>query len=256
MLLAIDVGNSNINLGLFKEKELRLVCTLSTDPSRTADQYAVEIRGAMKLRGGDLSAVTGAVIGSVVPALTSVLKNAVSLLCGVDALILGPGVTHGLDVRIDEPSQLGADLIAGAVGALAFFLTPCLVMDLGTATKISVLDKNGSYRGCTISAGVKISLNALAEKTAQLPHIDLGAADCPAFGTNTVQCMQAGTLLGTASMLDGLCDRIETYLGEPIASVVATGGLSGAIVPHCKRKAKIVPELILQGLRVIYERNM
>ena len=118
MLLAIDVGNSNINLGLFKEKELRLVCTLSTDPSRTADQYAVEIRGAMKLRGGDLSAVTGAVIGSVVPALTSVLKNAVSLLCGVDALILGPGVKYGLDVRIDEPSQLGADLIAGAVGAL------------------------------------------------------------------------------------------------------------------------------------------
>ncbi|MBR4745076.1 MAG: type III pantothenate kinase [Oscillospiraceae bacterium] len=255
MILTIDIGNSNVNVGLFEGENLVSVFTFSTDTKRTAEQYAIELKAAAELKGQSLASVDGAIISSVVPPLTSTAKKAVKLLCGVDALVLGPGVKNGLNIKIDNPAQLGADLVADAVGALAHYPTPCLVIDLGTATKISVIDKAGAYRGCTISAGVKISLAALADKTAQLPAIDLSVSECPAYGTNTVHSMQAGILLGTACMLDGLCDRIEDSLGEKIASVVATGGISGNIIPHLKRKVDYAPYLILEGLRVIYEKN-
>lgn len=255
MLLAIDIGNTNVNIGLFDGEELLLVSTLATDTTRTSDQYAIEMKAAAELRGQSYAKADGAIISSVVPSLTSTMKRAVKLLCGTEALVLGPGVKNGLNIKTDNPAQLGADLVAGAVGALSRFPTPCLVLDLGTATKISVLDAEGAYRGCTISAGVKISLGALADKTAQLPSIDLSVASCPAFGTNTIHSMQAGILLGTASMLDGLCDRIEKSLGEPVASFVATGGLSGSIIVHCEHKIEHAPHLILEGLRVIYDKN-
>ena len=255
MLLAVDVGNSNINFGVFQEKRLLFVSNLATETNRTAVQYALEFKAGFELQGISPAVIDGAVISSVVPELTDTMKKAIRLFCDVQAIVLGPGVKNGLNIKTDNPAQLGADLVAGAVGALAKYPMPCLVLDLGTATKISVLDVRGAYLGCTISAGVKISLSALSGKTAQLPMVDLSVEECPAYGTNTVHSMQAGILLGTASMLDGLCDRIEQSLGKKAASVVATGGLAGFIVRHCRRDVIYDPTLIMEGLRVIYEKN-
>lgn len=255
MLLTIDIGNTNVTVGVYKEKELVFLTRLATDTRRTGAQYALELNQIASLSGLSMQKVTGAIISSVVPELTDVLCQAVHMLCGKQAKVLGPGLKNGLNIKIDNPAQLGADLVAGAVAAVNRFLLPCLVIDLGTATKISVLDKKGNYRGCTISAGVGLSLKALATSAAQLPTVNLDVSSCPAFGTNTVSSMQAGILLGTASMLDGLCDRIEEELGEPVATIVTTGGRAGTIAKYCKKKNICEPNLVLDGLRIIYEKN-
>lgn len=255
MILTVDIGNTNINVGIYENDRLIFVARLATDTNRTAEQYAVEISEIAKLESISVKNVTGAIISCVVPELTAVLKRAIFILSGVHAKVIGPGVKSGLNIKTENPAQLGADLVAGAVGAIHKFKMPCLIIDLGTATKISVLDKNGAYRGCTISAGVMISLNALANRTAQLPTVNLDVESCPAYGTNTIHSMQAGIILGTASMLDGLCDRIEEDLGEKIETVVATGGLSGNITKHCRRRPVFEPHLILDGLKMIYEKN-
>lgn len=256
MLLAIDIGNTNLTVGLYDNEELTFLARLATDTKRTAEQYAVELSQIAVLEGHALKSVNGAIISSVVPELTAVVKNAVKILTGINAKILGPGLKNGLNIKIDNPAQLGADLVAGAVAAVNKYALPCLVMDLGTATKISVIDSNGSYRGCTISAGVGISLNALAGSAAQLPTVNLDMEHCPAYGTNTVTSMQAGIILGTAAMLDGLADKIEVSLGEKVKSVVATGGLAHDITKHCRRKLICEPNLVLEGLRIIYNKNI
>lgn len=255
MLLAIDIGNTNLTIGLYDKDKLIFLARLATDAKRTAEQYAVEISQTAALEKKSMSSVSGAIISSVVPELTAEIKRAVFILTGSVPKVLGPGLKNGLNIRIDNPSQLGADLVAGAVAAVNKYPMPCLVMDLGTATKISVLDKNGVYLGCTISAGVGISLSALARCASQLPTVNLDVEKCPAFGTNTITSMQAGIILGTASMLDGLCDRIEESLGEKIATVVSTGGLAPDITKHCRRELICEPNLILEGLRIIFEKN-
>lgn len=256
MLLAVDIGNTNLTIGLYDGSKLIFLSRLATDSRRTAEQYALELSGIARLENVSFEDTDGAIISSVVPELTDAVKKAVYILTGINAKILGPGLKNGLNIKIDNPAQLGADLVAGAVAAVNNYKLPCLVMDLGTATKISVLDKNGAYRGCTISAGVGISLNALAGAASLLPTVELNVDKCPAYGTNTVASMQAGIILGTASMLDGLCDRIEESLGEKIATVVATGGMGGDITKHCRRHPVYEPNLILEGLRMIYGKNI
>lgn len=255
MLLATDIGNTNLTIGLYDNEKKIFISRLATDKSRTAEQYALELSGIAQLNKTSLKTVDGAIISSVVPELTEVIKNAILLLTGVRAKVLGPGLKSGLNIKIENPAQLGADLVAGAVAAVNNYELPCLVLDLGTATKISVIDKTGAYRGCTISAGVGISLNALAGSASLLPSVDLNTEKCPAYGTNTISSMQAGIILGTASMLDGLCDRIEESLGDKIGSVVATGGMAGVITKHCRRKSFLEPDLVLDGLRLIYGKN-
>ena len=255
MLLAVDIGNTNVTIGLYGNKDLVFLTRLATDTRRTPAQYALEINQIAALKEISMSCVTGAILSSVVPELTDVLVQAIFMLTGQNAKVLGPGLKSGLNIKIDNPAQLGADLVAGAVAAVHLYEMPCLVIDLGTATKISVLDKQGNYRGCTISAGVGLSLDALALSAAQLPTVNLDVPVCPAFGTNTVSSMQAGILLGTASMLDGLCDRIEAELGEEVRTIVATGGRSGNIIKYCKKKPLYEPHLVLEGLRIIYEKN-
>lgn len=255
MLLTVDIGNTNITIGLYDGGSLEFLIRLASDSKRTAEQYAVEISSVALLEKASLDKVTGAIISSVVPELTGVIKNAIKILTGINAKVLGPGLKSGLNIKIDNPAQLGADLVAGAVAAINSYPLPCLVMDLGTATKISVIDKDGVYRGCTISAGVGISLKALAGSASLLPTVNLDTEKCPSFGTNTVASMQAGIILGTAAMLDGLCDRIEEALGEKIKTVVSTGGLCYNITRHCRRKNICEPNLILEGLRIIYSKN-
>lgn len=254
MILAVDIGNTNITIGIYNKKELMFVLRAATDRRRTPDQYAVEFAEMLRIHNADEYIFKGAIISSVVPELTNVIRDAIFIITQQTALVIGPGVKTGLNIRIDNPAQLGADLAAGAVGALHKYEMPCLVLDMGTANKISVLDSKGTYRGCTISAGIGISLNALSSGTSQLPAISLDAPH-GAIGTNTVDSMQSGTVLGAAAMIEGLCARLEEALGEEVKTIVATGGIAGDIIRYCKMNIIHDPNLILDGLRFIFEKN-
>ncbi len=254
MILTVDIGNTNITTGIYDKNDLLFVMRAATDRTKTPDQYAVEFRAMLDIHNALSFNFKGAIISSVVPELTGAIKDAVQIVTGQTALVIGPGVKTGLNIRIDNPAQLGADLVAGAVGALNKYKMPCLVLDMGTANKISVLDSKGNYRGCTISAGIGISLRALSSGTSQLPAIPLNAPE-NAIGTNTVDSMQSGTVLGAAAMIEGLCARLEENLGEKIATVVATGGIAGDIIRYCRMDIIHDPDLILDGLKFILEKN-
>ena len=253
MLLTIDIGNSNITLGIFDGDDLRFVARLATERGKTADQYAIELRNILHLYDISSHSLTGSIISSVVPELAVALKRAMELLTGKPPMVVGPGIKTGLDIRIDNPSQLGADLAVGAVAAIAQYEMPCIIYDLGTATTISVLGKNGEFLGGTISAGIGISLNALAGNTSQLQQVSIETPK-KVIGTNTIESMQSGLVLGAAAMLDGMTKRIENELGMN-ATLVATGGLAPEIIKNCEREIIFDDNLLLDGLKIIYEKN-
>lgn len=253
MLLTMDIGNTNINIGLFDGDELTVNVRLATERQKTDDQYAMDFTNIFVMHKIKFSQISGVVISSVVPEITEAVTTAIRKLTGKDALILSPGVKTGLNILIDNPAQLGADLAAGAVGVVAEYPLPAFIVDLGTATKICVVDKNRGFRGCMIAPGLQISLKALTDTSSLLPTISLEPPK-KACGTNTVESMQSGVVLGTAAMLDGMLDRFAEELGEP-ASIIATGGLSSFITPVCKRAIIYDRHLILKGLKSIYEKN-
>lgn len=253
MLLAIDIGNTNITLGLFEDSILRMTGRIATDQKKTSDQYVIEIKDIIELHGENVAEIEDCIICSVVPVVGSAVSAAVALLCDTVPLIIGPGVKTGLNIKIDNPAQLGADLAAGAVGAIAEYTMPCIVIDMGTASTISVLDRNGSFLGGAIAAGVKLTLKSLAQGTAALPSISVSSPKS-VIGHNTIDSMQSGIVYGTAAMLDGMIERIEEELGEP-ATVVATGGLAREIITYCKKDIIYNENLLLDGLRLIYEKN-
>lgn len=253
MLLAVDIGNTNITLGLYNDEVLLFTARLSTEPRHTADQYAIDIKDVLNLHGCRYEEIEDAVICSVVPSVGKAVSNAISMLCHIVPLSIGPGVKTGLNIKIDNPGQLGADLVAGAVGALHEYTMPCAIIDMGTATTITVLDENGAFLGGVIAAGVNLTLKALAENTSQLPSISIESPG-KVIGTNTADCMRSGLVFGTAAMLDGIIDRIEDQLSRSV-TVVATGGLSREIIQHCERNVIYNENLLLDGLRIIYEKN-
>jgi len=254
MLLAVDIGNSNLTVGAFEEGRLVFVSRLATDRYRTGDQYALELKSICEMHRTVPGGFDAVMIGSVVPELTPVLSAAAHTLTDCQPMILGPGLKTGLNILTDNPAQVGSDLIAAAVACAALYPLPCLAADLGTATKISVIDKKGAFCGCSIAPGVAISLDALAARTSQLPTISL-QAPAKAAGKNTVDAMRSGVIFGTAAMLDGLCERMEAELGEGPCFTVATGGLAEHIIPCCKREIVFNGELVLEGLRLIFEKN-
>ncbi len=253
MILTADIGNTNITLGVFENDELVFISRLATQRHRTAEQYAIELKAVFELEKLSTS-LDGAIISSVVPELTRIFKTAIEKVTGCTALIVAAGLKNGLKIATDNPKELGADLVAGAVGAVSQYELPCLVMDLGTATKISVIDEDGTFLGCTIAPGIGISLDALSLRTSQLPAIELSAPK-HAIGTNTIECIRSGTVLGNAAMLDGMCDRLEKELGKPVKSLVATGGLGKEIVTCCNKNIIFNKDLVLQGLLTIYKKN-
>lgn len=253
MLLAVDIGNTNITLGVYDNDVLCFTARIATAQGTTADQYAVEIKNILELHGLEFTRIEDCIVSSVVPSVGGAVCNAVSLLCDIVPLELGPGVKTGLNIKIDNPAQLGADLVAGAVGAISEYTLPCVVIDMGTASTISVIDENGAYIGGVISAGVNLTLRALNQNTAQLPSIDISAPKS-VIGSNTVDCMKSGVVFGTAAMLDGLLDRIADELGIT-PTFVATGGLSKEIISYCKNDIIYNANLLLDGLREIYEKN-
>lgn len=254
MVLTVDIGNTNITIGVFNKNDLLFTARLATDRKRTEDQYAVELLNIFKLRNADISEFSGAIISSVVPELTDVLKAAVASVTDKDPMILRNDIGSGLKVINNINGQIGADIAAVAVAAINKYPLPCFVLDLGTATKIILLDENGMFMGCTISPGVGISLYALASRTSQLPTINLETPDS-SIGTNTIDCMKSGLVYGTAAMLDGLTERMEKDFGQKVASIIATGGLSKEIIKNCNKTVIYDENLILHGLKVIYDNN-
>jgi type III pantothenate kinase len=253
VILTADIGNTNITLGIYDNDTPVCISRLATQRHRTADQYAIELDAIFKLENLDKK-ISGAIISSVVPELTRIFKNAIEKVTDCNALVVAAGIKNGLKIVTDNPKELGADLVAGAVGAISQYELPCLVMDLGTATKISIIDEGGVFAGCTIAPGIGISLDALSLRTSQLPAIELSAPD-HAIGTNTVECIRSGTVLGNAAMLDGMAARLEKELGKPIKTLVATGGLAKDIVACCEKNIIFNKNLVLEGLLSIYKKN-
>lgn len=253
MLLALDVGNTHIVIGILHENELLHTFRIKTDSDKTEHEYALMMRGIFELQGLALSDFEGAIISSVVPEVAGTLSKAMELLMGVKPLVVGRGVKTGVNILIDDPATAGADLIVAAAGALGRYTPPMILVDLGTASTITVIDEKGNFRGGAIVPGVRLSLDALSAGTAQLPFIRLEAPK-KAIGTNTVESMQSGSIFGTAAMIDGMIDRMEKELGMK-TTVIATGGLAGSIVPNCTHEITVDDNLLLRGLAIIWAKN-
>ena len=220
---------------------------------KTAVEYAVSIKNLLEIYGLSSEHLEGAIISSVVPPITSVVKEAIFKVTGLEALVVGPGVKNGLHIKTDNPAQVGSDLIVDAVAAIHEYSVPLIIIDMGTATTISVVDEDKSYAGTIIIPGVNTSLEALVSGASQLSKISLEAPK-RLVGKNTIESMKSGIIHGNAACLDGMIDRIEKELGKP-ATVVATGGISNVIVPHCTHKIILDDVLLLKGLFLIYQKN-
>ncbi len=253
MILTVDIGNSNVVLGGVEEKRIVFKARIVTDPIKTSDQYCAELKTMLELFGIYPQDIEGSIIASVVPPVLNSFRTAVRKLTGKNCLVVGPGLKTGLNILIDSPAQTGADLVVGAVAALREYRPPLIVVDMGTATTISVLDQNGSLIGGCVCPGVKISLDALTNRTALLPGISL---DQPkrAIGRNTIDCMRSGIRLGTACMLDGLIERMENELGMK-TTVLLTGGIGKFILPMCQTKMIYEEDLLTKGLAILYQEN-
>lgn len=254
MILAVDIGNTNIVLGCIEEGEILFEARMATDLIKTSDQYCAELKNMLSLFGVEVENITGSIVSSVVPPVLNSFRTAIRKLTGANCLVVGPGIKTGLNIRMDQPAEVGSDLIVAAVAAIAEYGAPLLLVDMGTATTITAVDENGSFVGGCICPGVKISMEALSGRTAQLPGISLDAPQ-KAIGKNTRDCMRSGIMLGTAAMLDGLLDRMEEELGTPV-TVVATGGISKFVLPLCRRKMIYDKSLMLKGLDLLYRRNV
>ena len=205
------------------------------------------------MHGVKPSDIEGGILSSVVPYLQTIIPHAVRLLTGVDIMVVGPGIKTGLNIRMDDPGTVGSDLIVSAVAARAKYPLPIAVIDMGTATTISVIDAEGNYIGGMIIPGLWVSVNALSARAAQLPYIDL-SGPTKLLGTNTVDCMRSGAVIATASMLDGVIDRLEEELGSPVSAVL-TGGVSPLVVPYCRRSYHVEPDILIAGLQILYDKN-
>ncbi len=254
MILAIDIGNTNIVLGCMTEKKILFTERLSTDHAKTDLEHAISIKNVLELHQIDPCEIEGAIIGSVVPPITSLIRKALYKITGCTAMIVGPGLKTGLNILMDNPAQVGSDLIVGAVAGIAEYPLPLTIIDMGTATTICVIDGNKNYIGGMILPGLRVSLDSLTSRTSQLPRISL---DPPKrlIGKNTIECMKSGILYGNASCIDGMIDRIEEDLGQK-TTVVATGGLAGTIIPLCRHNIILDDELLLKGLLLIYQKNI
>ena len=251
MILAIDIGNTNIVVGCIDKEKIYFTERVSTIWTKTELEYAIDIKTILDIYHINRSDIEGAIISSVVPQITFAARLAVQKILKKDAMIVGPGVKTGLNILLDTPGEMGADRVA--VAALAQYPVPLVIIDMGTATTISVVDDKKHYIGGMIMPGVQISLDALTSRASQLSGISIEEPK-KIIGKNTVDCMKSGILYGNAAALDGIIDRIEEELGQKV-TVIATGGMSRKIIPHCKRKMILDGDLLLKGLQIIYDKN-
>lgn len=253
MILTIEIGNSTITLGGVEGDEIRFECRINTDRVKTSDTYCIDLKTLFEIYGIELKCIEGVIISSVVPQVLNSVRTAIRKLLNLEPMVVGPGLKTGLDIRLENPAQMGAGLVAADVAALAEYQPPLIIIDMGTATAMSVLDPNGAHMGGCVCPGVKISLDALTAKTSLLPGIQL---DSPkrAVGRNTADAMRSGIMYGTAAMLDGMIDRFSEETGWEF-NIIATGRLAERIVPLCRRPIIIDRHLVIKGLVAIYREN-
>lgn len=253
MLLAIDIGNTNIVIGCIEGETIRHELRLATDLVKTSDQYWMDLKGVLALYGLSAEEFDGVIISSVVPPVLNSLRTAVMKLTGKKPMVVGPGLKTGLNIAGGNAGQVGSDLVVAAVAALREYPAPLIIVDMGTATTIMAVDESKTFVGGSICPGVKLSSEVLTTRTSQLPGISLEAPK-RAIGRNTIECMQSGIMLGAACMIDGMIVRMEEELGSR-ATVIATGGISRFVIPMCRSKITYDRDLLLKGLRILYENN-
>lgn len=253
MILAIDIGNTNIAIGCIDGEQIAFEELLYADLKKTELEYAISFKTVLEIYGIDSAQLEGGIVSSVVPPITATVRHAAEKIIGKKILEVGPGVKTGLDIKIDNPAQLGPDLVVGAVAGIAEYGCPLAVVDLGTATTITVVNEKRQVIGGMIMPGVGVALDSLINRTSQLPKISL---EPPRrfIGSNTVDCMKSGVLYGNAACIDGMIGRIREELGREL-SVVATGGMAQYIIPHCRQKIVRDDALLLKGLKLIYDKN-
>ena len=253
MLLAIDIGNTNIVIGGIRDDKIVFEARIATERVKTSDQYGAEIKNMLALFDVKPADIDDCIISSVVPPVFNSVYTGVVKLTGKQPMVVGPGIKTGLNIHMDTPSQVGSDRIVIAVAALAEYEPPLTLLDMGTATTIEVVDKGNIYLGGCIIPGVRLSLEALTSRAAQLPGIQL---DKPkrVIGKNTVDCMRSGVMYGAAAMIDGMIERVEEELGSS-TTVGATGGMAQFVCPLCKREIMLERDLLLKGLNILYKKN-
>ena len=253
MILTVDIGNSNIVIGGVEGEEILFEARLRTDATKTSDEYCVDLKSLLDVYRVDAESIEGAIIGSVVPQVLNSFQTAIKKLTGKQSLVVGPGLKTGLNIKIENLAQTGADLVVGCVAALREHKPPMIVVDMGTATTMVVLDQTGALVGGCICPGVKISMDALTERTALLPGLQL---DQPkhAIGRNTIECMRSGIMMGNACMIDGMVERMEEELGCK-TTVIATVGIAKFVIPMCKTQIIYDKDLLVKGLAALYRDN-
>jgi type III pantothenate kinase len=253
MLLAVNVGNTETTLGVFRERELAWRWRMATAPERTADELAVLFGGFLEQQGLSFDRnVTGVVISSVVPSATEALREMVRRYFGFAPVVVEAGVKTGIPVVVDNPREVGADRVVNALAAYTKYGGPAIAVDVGTATTFDAVSEKGEYVGGAIAPGIRISARALYEQTARLVLVELQPPRT-AIGKNTVEALQAGLVFGHAAMIDGMVERMAKELGDP--TVVITGGLARVVLPECRTIDHHDPWLTLEGLRVVFEKN-
>ena len=254
MILTIDIGNSTITLGGMEGEQVVLECRLNTDRVKTSDTYCIDLKTLFEIYGVELDSIEGVIISSVVPQVLNSVRTAIRKLLELEPMVVEPGLKTGLDIRLENPGQMGADLVAADVAALREHKPPMILINMGTATTISVLDPQGAHLGGCVCPGVKISLEALTGRTSLLPGIQLERPK-RVLGRNTADAMRSGIMYGTAAMLDGVIDRFREETGWDF-TLVATGGLARHIIPLCRHRIFYDRYLIIKGLAALYRDNI
>ena len=258
MILAIDVGNTHTILGCMEETKKKpkadRIFRIRTERTMTEHEYAIKIKELLHLQDIEVRDINGAILASVVPALTSVLAKAVEILTGKKALIVGPGIKTGLKIGLDDPGTIAADLVIAAVAAKEEYPLPCVIVDMGTATSITVVDENGAFIGGAILPGAAVSLEALIENTSLLPDLDI-VPPKKIIATNTIDAMKSGIIFGQAGAIDGTITRFAKALGREPASIVTTGGTGALICPYCVHEIIVDDQLLLKGLTILWNKT-
>ena len=250
MLLLIDIGNTNIVVGCYENEKITQEARLATDALKTSDQYCMDLKNLLSLYEIERASVTGVIISSVVPPVLNSVRTAVMKLTGKKPLVVGPGIKTGLNILLDNPASVGSDLVVGAAAALAMHAPPLIIIDMGTATTMTVIDREARVLGGAIIPGVGISLEALASGTSQLPHISLDAPK-KCISTDTIEAMRSGSVYGTAAV--GINVYKMRWAGVLISGLL--GGLGGIVIPHCRREVIYEKNLLLNGLWELYQKN-
>ena len=253
MILAVDIGNTNIVVGCIHGEEICFVERLSTVSTRTELEYAISFKNVLEMYGVSIEDLDGGIISSVVPPVTNIVKHSMEKILNQKVMLIGPGVKTGLNVLMDDPRQVGSDRIVNAVAVVHEYPVPAAIIDMGTATTICVVDGKKNYIGGAIIPGMRIAADTLTARTAQLPKISL-EAPAKLIGKNTVDGMKSGVFYGNVALIDGMLDKIEEEMGQKL-TIIATGGLAKALIPYCKHDIILDDALLLKGLKIIYEKN-